>query len=56
MGEGILMSSPDTIQGTADEDDDEYDSEEESEHGKEDSEESQVVEAKSAKLSRGGLK
>ncbi len=54
--EGILFSSPDTIQGTKgeDEDDDEYDDEEESdEDDEEESEELQVAEAKSIKGSRG---
>ncbi len=54
-GEGILMSSPDTIQGTMDkdEDDDGYDNEEESDEDEdeEESEESQVAEVKSVKPS-----
>ncbi len=54
-GEGIGISSPNTIQGE-NEDDDESDSEEDSndEDDEEESERSRVVEAKSAKLSGGG--
>ncbi len=57
-GEGILMSSPDTIQGTGEEDDDDYDDEEESDEDedKEESEESQMAEAKTMKLSGAGQK
>ncbi len=56
-GEGILMSSPNTVQGTGDEDeyDDDYNDEEESDEDEdeEESEELQVAEAKSVKPSRG---
>ncbi len=57
-GEGILMSSPDTVQGTMDEVDDDYDDEEESDEDEdeEESEESQMAEVKGTKLSRGETK
>ncbi len=54
--EGIMMSGPESVQETGDEDDDDYDDEEESDEDEdeEESEESQMAEAKGAKLSGGG--
>ncbi len=54
-GEGILMSSPDTVQGTGDEEEDDYNDDKESngDKNKEESEESQMAEAKGSKPSGG---
>ncbi len=56
--EGIVMSTPESVQGTRDEDDGDYDDEEGSDEDEdeEESEESQVAEVKSTKLSGGGPK
>ncbi len=56
--EGIVMSTPESVQGTGDEDDDNYNDEEESDkyEDEEESEELQVAEAKSMKPSGGGPK
>ncbi len=59
-GEGFLMSSPDTVQGTGDEDedDDDYNDEEESDEDEdeEESKELHMAEVKSAKPRWGGPK